>query len=142
LSPKHHFRFSDGVINPVRRRWIGVREDHTGEGEPANAIVAIDFDQPGTSPGRMHVGGQDFFCDHRGQAYLRLIGDSLNPLADALPRSQTWCYFADRRGSGRSARLLTEARAERDGSGKEDECLPEPRIFSSNRSRDVRMSLT
>jgi hypothetical protein len=73
----------------VRRRWIGVREDHTGEGEPANAIVAIDFDQPGTSPGRMRVGGQDFFCEQIGVKHIfGLIGDSLNPLADALPRSQ------------------------------------------------------
>src|SRR5260221_573008 len=42
-----------------------------------------------------------------------------------------WRYFPDRCGSGRWARLLTGARAERDGSGKEDGCLPEPRIFSS-----------
>src|SRR6266481_3629437 len=56
--------------------------------------------------------------------------------------SVDWRYFADRCGSGRWARLLTETRAERDGSGKEDGCLPEPRIFSSNCSRDLRISLT
>src|SRR5262245_16098269 len=28
-SPKHHWRYSDGVIDPRRHRWVGVREDHT-----------------------------------------------------------------------------------------------------------------
>jgi hypothetical protein len=37
-----HLRYSDGVLDRGRRRWIGVREDHTGEGEPVNTIVAID----------------------------------------------------------------------------------------------------
>jgi hypothetical protein len=49
LNPKRHFRYSDGVLDQERRRWIGVREDHTGEGEPVNTIVAIDLDEPGTS---------------------------------------------------------------------------------------------
>jgi hypothetical protein len=52
-----------------------------------------------------------------------------------------WRYFADRCGSGRRPRL-TAARAERDGSGKEDGCLPEARAFSSNCSRDLRISVT
>jgi len=34
LSPKRHLRYSDGVLDRGRRRWIGVREDHTDEGEP------------------------------------------------------------------------------------------------------------
>src|SRR5438876_274015 len=37
------WRFADGVIDARRSRWIGVREDHTGEGEPVNAIVAVDL---------------------------------------------------------------------------------------------------
>src|SRR6185437_16579807 len=28
------YRFADGVIDHSRRRWIGVREDHTAGGEP------------------------------------------------------------------------------------------------------------
>src|SRR5262249_49138645 len=35
------WRFADGVIDQRRSRWIGVREDHTGDGEPVNAIVAL-----------------------------------------------------------------------------------------------------
>ena len=30
------------MLDQGRRRWTGVREDHTGEGEPVNTIVAID----------------------------------------------------------------------------------------------------
>src|SRR5215471_6900471 len=64
-SPERHWRYSDGVLDQRRRRWIGVREDHSGEGEPVNTIVAIDFDHPGTSPGRVLAGGHDFFCSAR-----------------------------------------------------------------------------
>jgi dienelactone hydrolase len=65
LSPKHHLRYSDGVLDQGRRRWIGVREDHTGEGEPVNTIVAIDLDERGTSPGRVLAAGHDFFSSAR-----------------------------------------------------------------------------
>src|SRR5262249_25756545 len=37
------WRYADGVIDQRRSRWIGVREDHTVDGEPVNAIVAVDF---------------------------------------------------------------------------------------------------
>jgi len=65
LIPKRQLRYADGVLDQQRRRWIGVREDHTGEGEPVNAIVAIDLDRPGLSPGRMLAGGHDFFSSPR-----------------------------------------------------------------------------
>jgi dipeptidyl aminopeptidase/acylaminoacyl peptidase len=65
VNPKHQLRYSDGVLDQARQRWIGVREDHTGEGEPVNTIVAIDLDQPGTSPGRVLVHGHDFFSSAR-----------------------------------------------------------------------------
>jgi dienelactone hydrolase len=64
-DPKQHWRYSDGVLDRARRRWIGVREDHTGEGEPVNTIVAIDLDRPGTSPGSVLVHGHDFFSSAR-----------------------------------------------------------------------------
>jgi hypothetical protein len=65
VSPKQHWRYSDGVLDRERRRWMGVREDHTGEGEPVNTIVAIDLDRPGASPGGMLVHGHDFFSSPR-----------------------------------------------------------------------------
>src|SRR5437899_619928 len=45
------WRYGDGVLDHRRGRWIGVREDHAGEGEPVNAIVAIDLANPGASAG-------------------------------------------------------------------------------------------
>src|ERR1051325_2878407 len=36
------WRFADGIIDQRRHCWIGVREDHTADGMPANAIVAVD----------------------------------------------------------------------------------------------------
>src|SRR5262249_18120963 len=52
-GPGGGWRYGDGVIDHRRRRWIGVREDHSGEGEPVNAIVATDLDHPGASPGHV-----------------------------------------------------------------------------------------
>src|SRR5262249_61263851 len=40
---ERQWRFADGVIDQRRNRWIGVREDHTVDGEPVNAIVAVDL---------------------------------------------------------------------------------------------------
>ena len=50
LTRDRHWRFADGIIDHGRHRWIGVREDHTGAGQPVNAIVALDLAQPGTTP--------------------------------------------------------------------------------------------
>jgi dipeptidyl aminopeptidase/acylaminoacyl peptidase len=63
--PERQWRFADGVIDRSRQRWIGVREDHTVDGEPVNTIVAVDLHQPGREPGRVLVGGHDFFTSPR-----------------------------------------------------------------------------
>lgn len=59
------WRFADGVIDLGRQRWIGVREDHTGGGMPANTIVAVDLRNAGAEPGRTVVDGHDFFSSPR-----------------------------------------------------------------------------
>jgi dipeptidyl aminopeptidase/acylaminoacyl peptidase len=64
-AAERQWRFADGIIDHSRQRWIGVREDHTGDGEPVNTIVAVDLRQPGREPGRMLVGGHDFFASPR-----------------------------------------------------------------------------
>jgi dipeptidyl aminopeptidase/acylaminoacyl peptidase len=58
------WRFADGVIDQRRDRWIGVREDHTVEGEPANAIVAVDLGG-GSGPGHVLENGHDFYASPR-----------------------------------------------------------------------------
>jgi len=91
---ERHWRYSDGVLDQPRRRWIGVREDHSAEGEPVNAIVAIDLDQPATSPGRVLAGGHDFFCSARlspdANRMVWLAWDHPN-----MPWNGTTLYLAD-----------------------------------------------
>src|SRR6266849_2385250 len=88
------WRYGDGVLDHRRRRWIGVREDHSGEGEPINAIVAIDLDDPGASSGHVLAGGHDFFCSARlspdGNRMLWLAWDRPN-----MPWNGTALYLAD-----------------------------------------------
>ena len=63
--PERQWRFADGVIDRSRRRWLGVREDHTGDGEPINTVVAVDLDQQGRDAGVLLVGEHDFFAAPR-----------------------------------------------------------------------------
>ena len=108
LSPKHNLRYSDGLIDQGRRRWIGVREDHTGEGEPVNTIVAIDLDEPGTSPGRVLAGGHDFFSSARvspdASRMVWLAWDHPN-----MPWNGTTLYLADIGADGAPAGTRTIA---------------------------------
>ncbi|MGH7153050.1 MAG: S9 family peptidase, partial [Acetobacteraceae bacterium] len=54
------FRYADGVIDAVRNRWIGVREDHTLSGPlPVNTLVDIDLTAGGA--GRILTQGNDFY---------------------------------------------------------------------------------
>jgi dipeptidyl aminopeptidase/acylaminoacyl peptidase len=58
------WRYADGVIDQRRNRWIGVREDHTADGEPVNAIVAVDL-EGASGPGRVLASGHDFYASPR-----------------------------------------------------------------------------
>ena len=69
VTPEGPWRYGDGVVDALRQRWIGVREDHSGPGEPVNAIVSVP-------DGRVLADGHDFFSsprlspDGRRLAYL------------------------------------------------------------------------
>jgi dipeptidyl aminopeptidase/acylaminoacyl peptidase len=93
------WRFADGEIDPRRHWWIGVREDHTGEGEPVNAIVAVDLARPGADPGRVLAGGHDFFSSPRlspdGKSLAWLAWDHPN-----MPWNGTTLYMAQIGDSG------------------------------------------
>jgi dipeptidyl aminopeptidase/acylaminoacyl peptidase len=103
-----HWRYSDGVLDHRRQRWIGVREDHTGEGEAVNAVVAVDLERPGASagqaPGDVLAGGHDFFCSARlspdGGRMLWLAWDHPN-----MPWNGTTLYLADLDAAGRPANV-------------------------------------
>jgi dipeptidyl aminopeptidase/acylaminoacyl peptidase len=43
LTPEGPWRFADMIADPQHNRLIAVREDHSGEGEAKNGLVAIDL---------------------------------------------------------------------------------------------------
>ena len=92
-TPARGWRFADGVIDKPRNRWIGVREDHSGEGEAVNAIVAVDLQGAGREPGRVLAQGHDFFSSPRlspdGSKLLWLAWDHPN-----MPWNGTTLYLA------------------------------------------------
>jgi dipeptidyl aminopeptidase/acylaminoacyl peptidase len=99
---ERQWRFADGVIDHARRRWIGVREDHTAEGEPVNTIVAVDLDSGQPEPGLVLVDGHDFFAAPRlspdGRRLIWLAWDHPN-----MPWNGTTLYLAALDQAGRVA---------------------------------------
>ncbi|MFC3157057.1 S9 family peptidase [Gilvimarinus japonicus] len=63
LTPKGDFCYADFCLDVSRKRLIAVREDHTGAGEPANEIVAIDLS--GNLAVEVLVTGADFYSNPR-----------------------------------------------------------------------------
>ena len=63
ITPDTAWRYADGVFDAARGRIICVREDHTGEGEPANGIVAVDGN--GDGPQETLFQGSDFCASPR-----------------------------------------------------------------------------
>jgi len=91
-SPGRGWRFADAVIDQRRNRWIGVREDHTGDGEAVNAVVAVDLAR-GDDAGSVLLSGHDFFASPRlspdGRWLVALAWDHPN-----MPWNGTWLYLA------------------------------------------------
>ena len=58
VTPAAEFRFAAFVLDPRRNRLICVREDHRGEGEPRNTLVALALD--GISEGEVLFDQDDF----------------------------------------------------------------------------------
>lgn len=61
ISPEGPFRYAELLVDRPRRRLLCVREDHSGNGEPANDIVAVGFD--GTV--EVLAAGADFYAAPR-----------------------------------------------------------------------------
>src|SRR6187399_443400 len=57
ITPDGPWRYADLRLDPVRRRFYAVREDHSGGGEAINTIVTIPLD--GGDP-QVLVKGSDF----------------------------------------------------------------------------------
>ncbi len=91
-------RYADGVFDAGRGRIICVREDHTVEGEPVNAIVAVDVE--GANPQETLFAGSDFCAAPR----LNPGGTSLAWLSwnhPNMPWDGTTLLVADFDASGR-----------------------------------------
>ena len=63
LTPEGPFRYADLRFDPARRRFLAIREDHTGDGHPRSAIVDIALD--GDRPVRVLYEGPDFLAAPR-----------------------------------------------------------------------------
>jgi dipeptidyl aminopeptidase/acylaminoacyl peptidase len=63
ITPEGPLRFADMVFDPERARLIAVREDHSGEGEAVNTIVALAPD--GDDGGKVLVSDADFYANPR-----------------------------------------------------------------------------
>ncbi|MBV8492464.1 MAG: PD40 domain-containing protein, partial [Alphaproteobacteria bacterium] len=53
------WRYADGILDEPRRRWVGVREEHT-ESRVDNTLVAVELAKPG--PGTVLAQGADFYA--------------------------------------------------------------------------------
>ena len=67
--PKAPFRYADLRFDPGRRRFLAVREDHTGEGEPVAAIVDVPLDgeRPPRSSSRARTSSPRRACRRTGR---------------------------------------------------------------------------
>ena len=54
-------RYADLVLDPSRGRVLAIREDHRGDGEPVNTLVAVSL-EGGPGEGEILAGGHDFFA--------------------------------------------------------------------------------
>jgi len=63
ITPAGPWRYADVRFDPVRRRFVAVREDHGAEGEPVNQIVDVPLD--GDRDPRVLVTGPDFVAAPR-----------------------------------------------------------------------------
>jgi Dipeptidyl aminopeptidases/acylaminoacyl-peptidases len=62
ITPAGPWRYADLRLDPARRRFYAVREDHSGSGEPTNTIVTIPLDG---GDSRVLVKGPDFVAAPR-----------------------------------------------------------------------------
>ena len=63
ITPEGAHRYADLRFDPARRRFLGIREDHSGDGEPRSAIVDIALD--GDREPRVLYQGPDFLAAPR-----------------------------------------------------------------------------
>ncbi len=78
ITPEAELRFGDIRVHPDRGLVLAVREDHSGGGEPANTIVALDLEGPNLDGGTVLCGGADFYSTPELSASGRLAWTQWN----------------------------------------------------------------
>lgn len=63
LTPAAPLRYADGEIDPRRKIFYSVREDHSGPGEAVNSLVRLDLSQQ--EAGTIVASGNDFYSSPR-----------------------------------------------------------------------------
>ncbi len=63
LTPAGPWRYGDLTMDPIHDRLLAVREDHSGTGEPVNAIVIVTLDE--SAEPRVILDGTDFISSPR-----------------------------------------------------------------------------
>jgi dipeptidyl aminopeptidase/acylaminoacyl peptidase len=64
ITPEGALRYADVIFDPDRARLIAIREDHSGDAEAVNTIVALDPDGD-ESGGMVLTSGADFYSNPR-----------------------------------------------------------------------------
>ena len=116
ITPKGEWHYADYAIDPVRRRLVCVREDHSGGGEAVNTLVALSLQ--GGSPGDVIASGHDFYSTPR----FSPDGSQLSWLAWRHPNmpwdgTELWIADADESGSLSNKRIVA---------GGDDESIYQP----------------
>ena len=113
LTPESggRLRYADLVLDPPRGRVLAVREDHRGEGEPINTLVAVPL-AGGPSEGEVLAQGHDFFAYPRPSPDgTRLAWISWDHPDMPWDRSQLWVAELDDDGRP-TARVAVESGVE------------------------------
>jgi dipeptidyl aminopeptidase/acylaminoacyl peptidase len=117
ITPEGEWRYADLRVDADRGRLVAVREDHTGEGEAVNELVALPLD--GSTEPTVLARGHDFFAAPRlspdGRRLAWLSWDHPN-----LPWDGTTLWLADVAADG----SLREPQAV---AGGRDEWITQPR---------------
>ena len=96
LTAEVDHRYANMTVDGARDRLVAVREDHTGEGEPVNEIVAISLEGGAE---RVLVSGNDFYSSPRvspdGQSLAWLTWNHPNMPWDG---TELWTAGLDRDG--------------------------------------------
>ena len=116
LTPEVALRYADGSFDRARNRVVLVREDHRGDGEAVNTIVAIDLDAGGE--GTILAEGHDFFASPR----VSPDGSQLTWFTWDHPRmpwdgTELWLADLDETGNAVNARVVA-------GGPEESICQP------------------